>query len=163
MLYLTCTAVQLVEMVLSGFSGWMMRQAKASSTISNFYPPAYYISLSHLPISILMIKSLYFRFLRINLPAAGHPTAVAFVDDASSVVVASQALQGSSVYMYGEEKPRGEQQSAKLPLPEIKWEHHKVHDKKYIITLIGTKATYGTADGSTIVASCSEGIFRRQV
>ncbi|XP_075493628.1 uncharacterized protein LOC142531404 [Primulina tabacum] len=101
-----------------------------------------------------------FKFLRINLPAGGHPTAVAFADDASSVVVASQALSGSSLYMYGEEKAKttGEQnQQTKLPLPEIKWERHKVHESRAIITLIGAKATYGSADGSALIASCSEG------
>lgn len=83
-----------------------------------------------------------------------------FAGDASSIIVASQALQGSSLYMYGEEKPKttGDQkQPSKLPLPEIKWENHKVHDKKAIITLVGTEATYGSADGSTIVLSSSEG------
>jgi len=101
------------------------------------------------------------RFLRINLPAGGHPTAVAFSDDASSIVVASYTLSGCSLYMYGEEKPKTSEDKpqAKLPLPEIKWEHHKVHDKKSIITMFGASATYGTADGSTIIASCSEGIF----
>ncbi|KAL7158542.1 hypothetical protein ABFS83_02G150900 [Erythranthe nasuta] len=99
-----------------------------------------------------------FKFLRINLPAGGHPTALAIADDASSVVVASRTLSGSSLYMYGEEKPKADaDQKSKLPLPEIKWEHHKVHDKKEIITLVGTKATYGSADGSTIILSCSEG------
>ncbi|XP_051148190.1 uncharacterized protein LOC127263203 [Andrographis paniculata] len=101
-----------------------------------------------------------FKFLRINLPAGGHPTAVAFVGDASSILVASQALSGSSLYMYGEEKPKPtseQKQQSKPPLPEIKWEHHKVHDKRAIITLVGTKATYGSADGSTLIASCSEG------
>ncbi|KAL8495493.1 hypothetical protein ACS0TY_019581 [Phlomoides rotata] len=101
-----------------------------------------------------------FKFLRINLPAGGHPTAVVFAGDASSIVVSSQALSGSSLYMYGEEKPKttGDQkQPSKLPLPEIKWENHKVHDKKAIITLVGTEATYGSADGSAIVLSCSEG------
>lgn len=98
--------------------------------------------------------------MRINLPAGGHPTAVAFGDDATSIIVSSQGLSGSSLYMYGEEKPKasGEiKQQAKLPLPEIKWEHHKVHDKKSILTLVGATASYGSADGSTIVASCSEG------
>jgi hypothetical protein len=47
-----------------------------------------------------------FRFLRINLPARGHPSVVAFADDATSVVVACNALSGSSLYMYGEEKPK---------------------------------------------------------
>lgn len=100
-----------------------------------------------------------YRFLRINLPAGGHPKAVAFAGDASSIIVASEALSGSSLYMYEEEKPKttGDQKQNKLPLPEIKWEHHKVHDKRNIITLVGTKATYGTADGSAIILSCSEG------
>nr|UUJ75336.1 WD40 transcription factor [Juglans regia] len=100
-----------------------------------------------------------FKFMRMNLPAGGHPTAVAFSDDVSSIVIASQTLTGSSLYMYGEEKPKGsnENKQAKLPLPEIKWEHHKVHEKKAIITLVGTTASYGSADGSTIIASCSEG------
>lgn len=98
--------------------------------------------------------------MRINLPAGGHPKAVAFAGDASSVLVASQALSGSSLYMYGDDKPKttGDQkQPNKIPLPEIKWEQHKVHDKKGIITLFGTKATYGSADGSSIFLSCSEG------
>lgn len=110
----------------------------------------------------LIIELCTLRFLRINLPAGGHPTAVAFAGDASSVVVASQALSGASLYMYAEEKPKtigDPKQQSKLPLPEIKWEHHKVHDKRAIITLIGTMATYGTADGSTLVVSCSEGII----
>lgn len=100
-----------------------------------------------------------FKFLRINVPAGGHPVAVAFLDDASSVVVATQTLTGSSLYMYGEEKDKpssGSKQQTKLPLPEIKWEHHKVHDKNAILNLFGTTASYGSADGSTIVASCSE-------
>jgi hypothetical protein len=96
------------------------------------------------------------------LPAGGHPTAVAFSDDASSIVVASQMLAGSSLYMYREEKakdPNETKQQAKLPLPELKWEHHKVHEKRAILTLVGTTASYGSADGSTILASCSEGIL----
>ncbi|KAF7153773.1 hypothetical protein RHSIM_Rhsim01G0147300 [Rhododendron simsii] len=101
-----------------------------------------------------------FKFLRINLPAGCHPTAVAFCDDASSLVVASQAFSGSSLYMYGEEKPQAtgdSRQQTKLPLPEIKWKHHKAHDKRAILTLVGTMATYGSADGSTILASSSDG------
>ncbi|KAG5565645.1 hypothetical protein RHGRI_001531 [Rhododendron griersonianum] len=102
-----------------------------------------------------------FKFLRINLPVGCHPTAVAFCDDASSLVVTSQAFSGSSLYMYGEEKPQAtgdSRQQTKLPLPEIKWEHHKAHDKRAILTLVGTMATYGSADGSTILASSSDGI-----
>ncbi|OMP00592.1 hypothetical protein COLO4_12543 [Corchorus olitorius] len=101
-----------------------------------------------------------FKFLRINVPAGGHPLAVAFSDDASSVVVASQTLSGCSLYMYGEEKPKtsnDSKQQTKLPLPEIKWEHHKIHDKRAVLTLTRSTASYGTADGSTIIASCSEG------
>ncbi|KAM1262535.1 hypothetical protein ACFX13_028323 [Malus domestica] len=103
-----------------------------------------------------------FKFLRISLPpGAGHPVAVSFSDDGLSIVVASQSLTGSSLYMYGGvEKPKPSEearQQPKLPLPEVKWGHHKVHDKLGILTLSGTTASYGTADGSTIVASCSEG------
>lgn len=101
-----------------------------------------------------------FKFMRINLPAGGHPTAVAFSDDSSSLVVASQTLSGSSLYMYSEEKAKATneaKQQIKLPLPEIKWEHHKVHESRAILTLSGTAATYGTADGTTILVSCSEG------
>uniref|UniRef100_A0A1D1YIL3 Transducin beta-like protein 2 n=1 Tax=Anthurium amnicola TaxID=1678845 RepID=A0A1D1YIL3_9ARAE len=101
-----------------------------------------------------------FKFLRINMPAGAHPTAITFSEGASSVVVAGQALSGSSLYMYGDvsAKPAGEgNQQAKPSLPEIKWEHHKVHDQRSILTLFGATASYGTADGSTIVVSCSEG------
>ncbi|KAF7844780.1 transducin beta-like protein 2 [Senna tora] len=99
-----------------------------------------------------------FKFLRINLPAGGQPTAVAYSDDVSSIVVATHNLSGSALYMFGEEKPKTSENKpqAKLPLPEIKWEHHKVHDKKAILTLFGATATYGSADGSTLIASCSE-------
>ncbi|KAE8685092.1 ATP-dependent DNA helicase 2 subunit KU80-like [Hibiscus syriacus] len=101
-----------------------------------------------------------FKFLRINLPAGGHPLAVAFSDDAYSIVVASQAMSGCSLYMYQEERPKttnDPKQQTKLPLPQIKWEHHKIHDKQEILTLTGATASYGTGDGSTIIASCAEG------
>ncbi|KAD3069197.1 hypothetical protein R6Q59_016828 [Mikania micrantha] len=97
-----------------------------------------------------------FKFMRINLPAGGHPIAVAFDDDGSSVVVASQSLTGASLFMYGEDNPKGGDKRQHFK-PELKWEQHNVHDKKYIITLFATKATYGAADGSTIIASSSEG------
>ncbi|EPS67113.1 hypothetical protein M569_07661, partial [Genlisea aurea] len=103
------------------------------------------------------VSSKSFKFLRINLPGGHQPVAVSFSDDDSCIVVASQTLSGSSLFMYGEEKPKSSTGDAKLPLPQIKWEHHKVHDKKAILTLIGSKSTYGSGDGSTIVASCSEG------
>ena len=100
------------------------------------------------------------RFLRINMPAGNQPVAVAFLEDDSSVVVASQALSGASLHMYAEEKGKssgGGKQQDKLPLPEIKWEHNKVHDKHGILNLFGTTASYGSADGSAVIASCSEG------
>ncbi|CAO2834866.1 unnamed protein product [Amaranthus hypochondriacus] len=105
------------------------------------------------------ISSKSFKFLRINMPAGNQPVAVAFLEDDSSVVVASQALSGASLHMYAEEKGKssgGGKQQDKLPLPEIKWEHHKVHDKHGILNLFGTTASYGSADGSAIIASCSE-------
>lgn len=101
------------------------------------------------------------RFLRINLPAGSHPTAIAFSEGASSLVVAAQNLSGASLYMYGESTSNATsetKQQTKLPLPEIKWEHHKVHEKRAILTLVGTAASYGSADGSTIIVSCSEGM-----
>ncbi|XP_052170603.1 uncharacterized protein LOC127786903 [Diospyros lotus] len=97
-----------------------------------------------------------FKFLRINLPTGSHPIGVTFSDDASSLVVGSHAHTGSSLYMYGEEKPKAGGEMKQQTKPEIKWAHHKVHDKSTILTLVGTVAMYGTADGSTIVASCSE-------
>lgn len=98
-----------------------------------------------------------YRFLRINV--RGHPTAVAFGDDTSSVIVSSQSLTGSSLYMYGEEKPKPSEGNIqdKPPLPGIKWEHHKVHDKRSILTLDRATSSYGSGDGSSIIASCSEG------
>lgn len=96
------------------------------------------------------------RFLRINLPAGGHPTAVAFADDASSIVVACHTMSGSSLYMYGEEKQK--EQQGKLPLPGIKWDRHHIHEKRAVLTISGATATYGTADGSAVIASCSEGM-----
>ncbi|KAG8485109.1 hypothetical protein CXB51_021259 [Gossypium anomalum] len=102
-----------------------------------------------------------FKFLRINVPLGGHAVAVAFADDSSSIVVASQTVTGCSLYMYGEENPKkgstDSNQQSKLPLPQVKWEHHKIHDKQAILTLTGATASYGTGDGSTIIASCSEG------
>ncbi|XP_068649968.1 uncharacterized protein [Aristolochia californica] len=102
-----------------------------------------------------------FKFLRLNLPAGNLPVAVAFSEEASSLVVATQALTGSSLYMYGNVTQKSsseakQQQQQKLPLPDIKWEHHKVHERRNILTLSGATASYGAADGSTIIASCSE-------
>lgn len=97
--------------------------------------------------------------MKINLPAGAHPTAMAFSDGASSVVVAAQVLSGSSLYMYGDvtTKPSGDGKQGKLPSPEIKWEHQKVHDQRSVLTMTAVSSTYGHGNGSTIVASCSEG------
>ncbi|KAG8391670.1 hypothetical protein BUALT_Bualt01G0211400 [Buddleja alternifolia] len=57
------------------------------------------------------------KFLRIDLSAGDHPTAVAFIDDASSVIVASQALSDDFirfVYLCREETKT----KTKLPMDE---------------------------------------------
>lgn len=92
------------------------------------------------------------------MPPGGQPVAVAILDK-SSIVVATQALIGSSLYLYGEENSTAseQKQQGKLPLPCIKWENHKVHEKRAILNLSVATATYGTGDGSAIIASCSEG------
>ena len=82
---------------------------------------------------------------------------MSFADDASSIVVACHTMSGSSLYMYGEETQKEHQ--SKLPLPSIKWERHHIHDKRSVLTLSGATATYGTADGSSVIASCSEGLY----
>ncbi|CAL1356921.1 unnamed protein product [Linum trigynum] len=100
------------------------------------------------------------KFLRINLPPGGQPAAIVFSGDSSSVVVASHAMSGSSLYMYGEEKAKpsnDSKQQPKLPLPEIKWKHNNIHGPRAVVTLVETASTYGSGDGSTIIASCSEG------
>ncbi|PKA47703.1 U4/U6 small nuclear ribonucleoprotein PRP4-like protein [Apostasia shenzhenica] len=92
------------------------------------------------------VSSKGFKLLRINLSAGAHPTAVVFSEGASSLVVAAQVLTGSSLYMYDNVivKPAGEgKQQSKIPPPEINWEHHKVHDMRSVLTLVGVPATYG--------------------
>lgn len=93
------------------------------------------------------------------MPAGAIPSVLTFSDGASSLVVAGQKFYGSTLYMYGNvAKPADhEKKQGKSSLPEIVWEQEKVHDMKAIQTLVGVSATYGSADGSTIVASCSEG------
>ncbi|KAK8630394.1 hypothetical protein V6N13_079190 [Hibiscus sabdariffa] len=100
-----------------------------------------------------------FKFFRINVPIGGHAVAVVFSDDSSSIVVASQTVTGCSLYMYEEENPKkgSDESNQQKPPPQVKWEHHKIHDKQAILTLTGATSSYGTGDGSTIVASCSEG------
>lgn len=84
-----------------------------------------------------------------------HPTGVVFSDGASSVVVAGQALAGSSLYSYGDVS--GKPVKGKASLPEIQWEHPKIHGMESVLNLSSAVASYGSADGSTIIASCSEG------
>eukprot|EP00252_Welwitschia_mirabilis_P017012 TRINITY_DN3782_c0_g1_i1.p1 TRINITY_DN3782_c0_g1~~TRINITY_DN3782_c0_g1_i1.p1 ORF type:complete len:440 (-),score=93.50 TRINITY_DN3782_c0_g1_i1:471-1790(-) len=106
------------------------------------------------------ISSKSFQFLRINIPSGNHPVAVAFCKDASKIIVGNQKFSSSSLCMYevATHKPsKDSNQQSKLPAPEIKWEHNNIHRNKAIITLFGTSATYGTADGSTVLVSSSEG------
>ncbi|PWZ52728.1 Transducin beta-like protein 2 [Zea mays] len=100
-----------------------------------------------------------FKILRINLPAGAHPTAVTFSEGSSSVVVAAQALLGSSLYMYADVSapPTAENKlQGKLSPPEIKWSHPKIHGKESVLNLAAARATHGSGDGSTIIISCSE-------
>ena len=167
--------LQPARMVRLGFSGWMTPPVRVSSKkfvdyiflnssyasdCYNFLDNSSYTSDSHHFLDRLEII-LWPRFLRLNLPAGAHPTAIAFSEGSSSVVVAAQMLSGSSLFMYGDvgPKPSAEgKQQAKLPLPEIKWEHQKIHDQGSVLNLSAVPATYGTADGSIIIASCSEGM-----
>jgi WD40 repeat protein len=94
-----------------------------------------------------------------DLPAGAHPTAVAFSEGSSSVVVAAQPLLGSSLYMYADVSapPTVEnKKQGKLSPPEIKWSHSKIHGKESVLNLAAARATYGSGDGSTILISCSE-------
>ncbi|KAJ4805874.1 Transducin beta-like protein 2 [Rhynchospora pubera] len=95
-----------------------------------------------------------FKSLRINLHAGVHPTGIVFSDGASHVVVAGQALMGCSLYSYGDVS--GKPVQGKPSLPEIHWEHQKIHGRESVLNLTSAIASYGSADGSTIVASCSE-------
>jgi transducin beta-like protein 2 len=100
------------------------------------------------------------RILRMDLPTGAHPTAVAFSEGSSSVVVAAQPLLGSSLYMYADVSapPTAEnKKQGKLSPPEIKWSHSKIHGKGSVLNLAAAHATYGSGDGSTILISCSEG------
>lgn len=101
------------------------------------------------------------RILRINLPAGAHPTGVAFSEGSSSIIVAAQALLGSSLYMYadvGAPPTVQNKQQGKLSPPEIKWSHQKIHGKESVLNLAAARATHGPGDGSTIIISCSEGV-----
>lgn len=146
-------------MELSEYSGLMMSQARALSKIFFLILHELFFLITSLCWSMRLWG--FCRILRINLPAGAHPTAIAFSQGASSVVVAAQALLGSSLYMYadvGAPPAGGNKQQGKLSPPEIKWEHRKIHGKESVLNLAAARATYGTGDGSTILISCSEGI-----
>lgn len=100
------------------------------------------------------------KFLHLNVPGGNIPTAVAFGEGASQLVVATENISGASLFMYaaaGGKIAADAKGQGKLPPPEIKWEKHQVHDRRNIIALASASASYGSGDGSIIVASCSEG------
>ncbi|KAH7425011.1 hypothetical protein KP509_11G036800 [Ceratopteris richardii] len=100
------------------------------------------------------------KFLYLNLPSGNNPTAVAFGEGASQLVVATENISGASLFMYaaaGGKAAAEAKVQGKLPPPEIKWEKHQVHDRRNIISLASASASYGSGDGSIIIASCSEG------
>ncbi|KAJ7541617.1 hypothetical protein O6H91_10G067400 [Diphasiastrum complanatum] len=101
-----------------------------------------------------------FHFLRLNLPSGSCPTAVAFGEGASQIVVASQDILGAGLFMFAAAsgKPTtASTEQGKLPPPEIKWEKRQVHEKQNILNLVAARAEYGSGDGSFVIASCSEG------
>ncbi|KAL4581040.1 hypothetical protein LXL04_017247 [Taraxacum kok-saghyz] len=66
--------------------------------------------------------------MRINLPAGGHPTVVAFFDYAYSVAVASKNLNAANLYMYGEDQPKsGERTWNEFWFPTNKSSGWKAH------------------------------------
>jgi WD40 repeat protein len=102
-----------------------------------------------------------FKFLRINLPSGSScPTAVAFGEGASQLVVATQDLSGTGLCMYasaGGQAAAAAKEQGKLPLPDVKWELKNVHNKKGIVSLMGAPSTYGSGNGGVLVVSSSEG------
>lgn len=100
------------------------------------------------------------KFLHLNAPSGSSPTAVVFGEGASQLVVGTEDISGASLYMYGAAGGKAAADAkgqGKLPPPEIKWGKHQVHDRRSILTLAAAPASYGSGDGSIIVASCSEG------
>lgn len=57
----------------------------------------------------------------------------------------------------GGEAASAAKEQGKLAQPEIKWELKNVHDKKGIVSLVGSPATFGSGNGGVILASSSEG------
>jgi len=70
-------------------------------------------------------------------------------------------LSGSGLCMYasaGGGAASAAKEQGKLAQPEIKWELKNVHDKKGIVSLVGSPATYGNGNGGVLLASSSEGV-----
>ncbi|KAJ3678561.1 hypothetical protein LUZ60_002364 [Juncus effusus] len=97
-----------------------------------------------------------FKSLKINLHAGIHPAGVVFSEGSKSVVVAGQALLGSSLYSYGDVSGKKPTNGNPPAHPEIQWQHQKVHGKENVLNLCCAEAKYGNGDGSTVVVSCSE-------
>ena len=49
-------------------------------------------------------------------------------------------------------------EQGKLAQPEMKWELKNVHDKKGLVSLVGSPASFGSGNGGVILASSSEGV-----
>eukprot|EP00245_Coleochaete_scutata_P001819 TRINITY_DN12271_c0_g1_i1.p1 TRINITY_DN12271_c0_g1~~TRINITY_DN12271_c0_g1_i1.p1 ORF type:complete len:429 (-),score=84.15 TRINITY_DN12271_c0_g1_i1:396-1682(-) len=100
-----------------------------------------------------------FKFLRINLPLGSCPTAVAFGEGSSQLVIAAEDPTGAYVCLYGSGGKASGSDTAggKLPPPEMKWEKKLAHNGKSIITLVSARSTHGGGDGGVLAASCSEG------
>lgn len=105
------------------------------------------------------VASKSFKFLRINMPTGVSPTAVAFGDGASQLAVATVDAQGGGLCMFaatGGKAASDAREQGKLPPPEIKWEKKASHGGNAILTLMGAPSTHGSADGSVLLATCSE-------
>lgn len=68
---------------------------------------------------------------------------------------------GTGLCMYasaGGEAASAAKEQGKLAQPEVKWELKNVHDKKGIVSLVGSPATFGSGNGGVLLASSSEGV-----
>lgn len=102
-----------------------------------------------------------FKFLRINLPSGSScPTKVAFGQGSSQLVIATEDMSGTGLCMYtsaGGGAASAAKEQGKLAQPEMKWELKNVHDKKGLVSLVGSPASFGSGNGGVILASSSEG------
>lgn len=48
-------------------------------------------------------------------------------------------------------------EQGKLAQPEIKWDLKNIHDKKGLVSLVASPATFGSGGGGVLLASSSEG------